>query len=69
MGKHKDAIAEFEKNSVETVIGIAEMITAALECGGRVYLYGNGGSAADCQHIAGYHIICDLVEQIVVNKS
>jgi D-sedoheptulose 7-phosphate isomerase len=31
----------------------AETIAAALRAGGRLYLMGNGGSAADAQHIAG----------------
>ena len=50
---HKKALLEFEKSSVETVIDIARMIIDSLKTGGRVYLCGNGGSAADCQHIAG----------------
>jgi D-sedoheptulose 7-phosphate isomerase len=32
---------------------MAEKVLEALRAGGRVYLCGNGGSAADCQHIAG----------------
>jgi D-sedoheptulose 7-phosphate isomerase len=56
IAEHKAAVAEFEKNGVDIVIAIAEMITAALESGGCVYLCGNGGSAADCQHIAGEFI-------------
>ncbi|HVS21353.1 MAG TPA: SIS domain-containing protein, partial [Pyrinomonadaceae bacterium] len=31
----------------------AEMITAAFKAGGKLLLFGNGGSAADAQHIAG----------------
>lgn len=34
----------------------AEMLTSCLKAGGRVYVFGNGGSAADAQHIA-----CELV--------
>jgi D-sedoheptulose 7-phosphate isomerase len=56
IAEHKAAVAEFEKNGVDIVIAIAEMITAALESGGCDYLCGNGGSAADCQHIAGEFI-------------
>jgi D-sedoheptulose 7-phosphate isomerase len=36
-----------------TLVSIAEIITAALKRGGRLYLAGNGGSAGDAQHIAG----------------
>lgn len=31
----------------------AEMISAAFKAGGKLLLFGNGGSAADAQHIAG----------------
>jgi D-sedoheptulose 7-phosphate isomerase len=36
-----------------TLVSIAEIITASLKRGGRLYLAGNGGSAGDAQHIAG----------------
>jgi D-sedoheptulose 7-phosphate isomerase len=50
---HKKMTADFEKDGVEQVAAIAEAITTALQQGGTVYLCGNGGSAADAQHIAG----------------
>ena len=50
---HKKMTADFEKDGIETIAAIAEAITAALQQGGTVYLCGNGGSAADAQHIAG----------------
>ena len=50
---HKKMITEFEAGGIETVVVAAEAITKALKQGGRVYLCGNGGSAADAQHIAG----------------
>jgi D-sedoheptulose 7-phosphate isomerase len=50
---HKNMTADFEKKGIETIAAIAETITAALQQGGTVYLCGNGGSAADAQHIAG----------------
>jgi len=50
---HKKMTAEFEKDSIETIAAIAETITNALQQDGTVYLCGNGGSAADAQHIAG----------------
>lgn len=50
---HKKMTADFEKSSIETVAAIAETITNALKRDGTVYLCGNGGSAADAQHIAG----------------
>ena len=35
---------------------MADVVLEALRAGRRVYLCGNGGSAADCQHIAGEFI-------------
>jgi D-sedoheptulose 7-phosphate isomerase len=50
---HKKMVAEFEQRGVETIAAVAEAITKALDENGTVYLCGNGGSAADAQHIAG----------------
>jgi D-sedoheptulose 7-phosphate isomerase len=50
---HKKMTADFEKDGIETIADIAEAIITALRQGGTVYLCGNGGSAADAQHIAG----------------
>jgi D-sedoheptulose 7-phosphate isomerase len=36
----------------ESVARLAETISASLAAGGKVWLFGNGGSAADAQHIA-----------------
>jgi D-sedoheptulose 7-phosphate isomerase len=47
----KQAVLE-DKNLIETVSVIAESITKAFRNGNRVYLCGNGGSAADAQHLA-----------------
>jgi len=49
---HKKMIAEFEATGVEAVIDAADTIIKALKQGGRLYICGNGGSAADAQHIA-----------------
>jgi D-sedoheptulose 7-phosphate isomerase len=50
---HKKMISDFEKDGIETIAAVAEEITSVLHQGGTVYLCGNGGSAADAQHIAG----------------
>ncbi len=50
---HQRLLAEFEAAGVETVMGAAQMIAECFAKGGCVYLCGNGGSAADAQHIAG----------------
>src|SRR5215208_3799880 len=36
----------------ETVVRIAETVAASLRAGGKLLVFGNGGSAADAQHIA-----------------
>ncbi|MHC4329032.1 MAG: D-sedoheptulose-7-phosphate isomerase [Planctomycetota bacterium] len=50
---HRKMTAEFEQGGFETVAVVAEAITETLRQDGTVYLCGNGGSAADAQHIAG----------------
>lgn len=40
-------------SSGATLDAIAAAIVAAIDAGGRIYVVGNGGSAADAQHIAG----------------
>lgn len=37
---------------INTTANIANLITAALKSGNRIYFCGNGGSAADAQHLA-----------------
>jgi len=49
---HKRMTVELEKNS-EIISAVAEAIIKVLEQNGTIYLCGNGGSAADAQHIAG----------------
>ena len=50
---HKQMIAELETDSIDTLANAAEMIVKSLKKNGCVYICGNGGSAADAQHIAG----------------
>lgn len=37
---------------ISLIAGVGETLVSALERGGKVLLFGNGGSAADAQHIA-----------------
>jgi D-sedoheptulose 7-phosphate isomerase len=37
---------------IDNIIGIAELVIEAMKKGGKVILFGNGGSASDSQHIA-----------------
>jgi D-sedoheptulose 7-phosphate isomerase len=49
---HKNKIAELQADGIETIAAAAEAITNSLKQDGTVYICGNGGSAADAQHIA-----------------
>jgi len=51
LAKHDRAIASVREQQ-DVVDRMARTMVEALRAGGRVYLVGNGGSAADCQHIA-----------------
>jgi D-sedoheptulose 7-phosphate isomerase len=44
--------ASADEKIVGATVAIAERVAAALKSGGKVLLAGNGGSAADAQHIA-----------------
>lgn len=46
------AVAEAFRACAGVIETIAQKVIAALEAGGKVILFGNGGSAADAQHIA-----------------
>ena len=50
---HKKLVAEFQAGCVDTVITVAEMLIKCIKNNGSIYICGNGGSAADAQHIAG----------------
>jgi len=50
---HKAMVAQFEETGVTVLLQMAEMITEAFKTGNTLYLCGNGGSAADAQHVAG----------------
>jgi len=45
-------VVEAVIRQVDLLKNIADHLTACFDLGGRVYLLGNGGSAADAQHIA-----------------
>ena len=45
-------VVEAARANIPLLERIADRLIACFEAGGRVYLFGNGGSAADAQHIA-----------------
>ena len=50
---HMQMVEQLQADGIEKIADIAEAITKSLKQGGCVYICGNGGSAADAQHIAG----------------
>ncbi len=50
--EHQQAVQRFFARHAEELARAAELLVAALGRGGTVLLCGNGGSAADAQHIA-----------------
>jgi D-sedoheptulose 7-phosphate isomerase len=59
LGRFQEAVAEASrlKSQVvaeqgEMVVAAARMLAEALRAGGKVLIFGNGGSAADAQHLA-----------------
>ncbi len=50
---HNKMVAELKDKGIQTIISAAGTVIKCLKQKGTVYLCGNGGSAADAQHIAG----------------
>ena len=46
-----------------SVVAAADVMTAAFDRGGKVLIFGNGGSAADAQHFA-----CELIGRFLRNR-
>jgi D-sedoheptulose 7-phosphate isomerase len=42
---------------IEKIVRLADEFTDCIKSGGKILLCGNGGSAADCQHIAGELVV------------
>lgn len=52
----EDSIAahqRFVEESLPVVAQVAQVIARSIQSGGKIMLFGNGGSAADAQHVAG----------------
>src|ERR1700710_1044391 len=45
--------ATSDQGLIASIVAIADTVTGAFRAGGKVLVAGNGGSAADAQHIAG----------------
>jgi D-sedoheptulose 7-phosphate isomerase len=58
-----DLKLRFIRQNADVLILVVRMIVAAFKSGNKVLLFGNGGSAADAQHIAGEFINRFLIER------
>jgi len=57
-------VVEAAMSQIETLEEIADMITFCFRNNGRLFIVGNGGSAADAQHIAG-----ELIGRFKLDRS
>ena len=53
----------FIRSQVETLIQVVKVLVAAFKGGHKVLLFGNGGSAADAQHLAAEFVNRFLIER------
>jgi D-sedoheptulose 7-phosphate isomerase len=61
---HKKMVDDLQANGIKTIEKIANLIVGSIKKGGTLYICGNGGSAADAQHIAG-----ELIGRFLVNRK
>ena len=52
-----------DESIVETIVRLSELTAVALKAGGKLLVAGNGGSAADAQHLA-----AEFVGRLVINR-
>ena len=53
----------FINENLNRIVRVIEVITAALQAGSKILLFGNGGSAADAQHLA-----AEFVNRFVIER-
>lgn len=58
------ALQQYLQEQAEILTTIAELLIQAFQKGNKVFLFGNGGSAADAQHIA-----CELSGKFYLNRN
>jgi D-sedoheptulose 7-phosphate isomerase len=54
---------QFLKDSLEQIVKVVNVITASLKKGNKILLFGNGGSAADAQHLAAEFVNRFMIER------
>jgi D-sedoheptulose 7-phosphate isomerase len=53
----------FVGENLDVIVTVIEAITAALKAGNKILLFGNGGSAADAQHLAAEFVNRFIIER------
>lgn len=53
MNEYETVLDKFKNSSFDTLKNITQCLLDCFNMGGKLILIGNGGSAADCQHISG----------------
>jgi D-sedoheptulose 7-phosphate isomerase len=53
----------FLNENLSKIVNVVEVITGALKAGNKILLFGNGGSAADAQHLA-----AEFVNRFVIER-
>lgn len=53
---HLKLVNEFKETDIKKILSVSNIIVESLKKGGIIFLCGNGGSAADAQHVAGEFI-------------
>jgi len=61
--EHREAVDRLDADRVADLADAAQLLIDALAAGHRVYVCGNGGSAADAQHIA-----CELMGRFLADR-
>ncbi|MEW6334165.1 MAG: D-sedoheptulose 7-phosphate isomerase [Thermodesulfobacteriota bacterium] len=54
---------QFLNENLKRIVAVVEAVTAALKDGNKILLFGNGGSAADAQHLA-----AEFVNRFVIER-
>ena len=52
LSEHKDVLSKLDENIIDTINVISAKVSKCLSLGGTIFWCGNGGSAADSQHLA-----------------
>ncbi|WP_269625318.1 D-sedoheptulose-7-phosphate isomerase [Prochlorococcus marinus] len=60
ISNHIDLIEDNKEHFIEKTKEIANYLTESLNSGGTIFWCGNGGSAADCQHLAA-DLVCRFI--------